>query len=74
MCIIHNGKTITSPKMLSQIFNEFFISKINAIRNSFQTFNITPMQILEKLTPKYTNKFILPEITLKEMHLIIKKT
>ena len=72
-CIINNGSSITSPRHISNLMCNFFITKINDIRKSFTSNNITPMQILKELLPENKNNFILPEITIKEMNELIKK-
>ena len=51
----------------------FFIEKIIKIRNSFKSYNISPIEILNKLIPKNKNEFFLPYITTKEMIKYIKK-
>ena len=56
--ILHDGKLVTSIKKIVNIANNFFIEKIQKIRNSFPTTNgVTPLEILEFLVPKNNKKF-----------------
>ena len=49
--VIHQGKLVTSPKKLSVIFNDFFVEKIQLIRDSFTPTSCDPIKILELLVP-----------------------
>ena len=64
--IQYNNKKITSPKQLATISCEYFIDKINNIRNGFTNTDIDPIDILSKLKPQINENMELPYITLKE--------
>ena len=64
--IIDEKGTITSPKALANMFNKFFIDKIEIIRKSFTDSPVDPILLLSLLIPKKPARFHLPEITLDE--------
>jgi len=72
-CIINNGQSVTSPKQLCTIAHNYFIEKVNNIKNAFNNHTVEPIQILSKLIPKNNNKFILPETNVNEIIKIINK-
>ena len=69
--IILEGKQVSSPKQLADVFNDHFIDKVNKIRRGFRNDSEDPIEILEKLVKKPESKFTIPEITLKETYNII---
>ena len=70
--ITFNNIQVTSPLQIANIANEYFITKIKNIRNSFKQSYITPMYILEKLIPKCKNDINIPFITINQTNDIIK--
>ena len=70
--IIHNGNPVVSPQKIANIANEFFISKINLIRQNFQNFNVCPMEVLKTLIPRTDNNLYIPKITILETIQLIK--
>ena len=71
--LIHEGTSITSPKKMSNIMNNFFIEKIKIIRDNFPNFTVSPLQILEKLKTRNKNTLTIPFLDIKTLHNIIKK-
>ena len=72
--ISHNGNMVTSIKKIVNIANEFFIEKIQKIRDSFPVnLSITPLEILENLVPKCNNRFEIKMATIDDISRIIKK-
>ena len=71
--ITHNNETISSPLKIAEIANNFYINKINSIRQNFNNNNCDPITILNKLIPRKINIFKLPYITNNETMQIIKK-
>ena len=69
--IFLNGEVITSPVLLANITNKYFIDKIQNIRKSFTWSQVKPLDILSQLIPKNHNNFFLPPITLLETKKII---
>ena len=67
-----HGEIITSPRILAQITNEFFIKKIENIRKSFTWTKVTPIEILTKLIPRSENELKIPLMTVDEMNGTIK--
>ena len=66
-----NGTNVTSPKQMANIANNFFISKIEAIRNTFTQEVIGPMDIVKELCPRVRENFSIPLITIKQtIHII----
>ena len=73
--ITFNNKVLTSIKKITNIANEYYKEKITKIRNKFyNNLNITPIQILEALIPKYNTTFSLPIPTENDILNIIKKS
>ena len=70
--ITFNNIQVTSPLQIANIANEYFITKIKNIRNSFKQSYITPMYILEKLIPKCKNDIHILFITINQTNDIIK--
>ena len=68
-----DNKIITRPKQLAELSNQYFIDKINKIRSTFTWSPLGPIDILSKLIPESESEFIIPEITLTEMKILIKK-
>ena len=66
--LLHDGKIVTSPKIMAKIANSYFINKIKNIRSSFNIINISPMEILKKIKPRNNNTYNLPTIDIKQMH------
>ena len=65
---------VTSIKEIVNIANEFFIEKIQKIRDSFPVnLSITPLEILENLVPKCDNIFEIKMATIDDISRIIKK-
>ena len=71
--INNNGKLISSPKLIANIANNYFIEKIKQIRNKFITDNANPINILETLIKKPKTIFNLQLITIKKTKKLIKK-
>ena len=57
---VHKSNVKTSLKTKAQLCNEFFIDKINNMRNVFTNNNATPNKILSKLNERNINLFKLP--------------
>ena len=70
--IIHNNTCITSPKQIAQIANDFFITKIQEIRQQFTPPTVDPITILKRLKPRNNNTFKFPLITVRQTIDIIK--
>ena len=70
--ITHNNKTITSPKDICIIANQFFTDKINEIRSKFYQPSCKPIEILEQLIPRNKNEMVIPLITISQVVEIIK--
>ncbi len=70
--ITYNNKQITSPKEIATISNNFFIDKINKIRETFTPTDIDPIKLLSQLIPRTNDCFIIPEITIKQTQQIIR--
>ena len=67
-----SGETITSPKKISELMQNFFIEKINMIKETFVPATVDPIYLLSKLIPKPDTEFKLKEITIKETKDIIR--
>ena len=63
--LIYEGTSITRPKKMSNIMNDFFIEKIKIIRDNFPNFTVSPLQILEKLKTRNKNKILTLTNTIK---------
>ena len=57
---------------ITKISNNFFIEKIQKIRDSFTKTLVNPIDILNYLIPRNKNEFTLSLITIKETQNIIK--
>ena len=56
--IVYDGNMVTSLKKIVNIANEFFLDKIQKIRDSFpENCSINSIEILESLVPKCQNRF-----------------
>ena len=64
--LIVNGTYVTSPRQMANIANNFLISKIEAIRNTFTQEVIGPMDIVKELCPRVEENFSIPLITIKQ--------
>ena len=72
--ISYNGNMVTSIKKIVNIANEFFIEKIQKIRESFSVnVNISAIEILQKLVPKCQNNFEIKMATVDDIARIIAK-
>ena len=71
--IIHNNLKITSPKKIAEIANNFFVDKIEKIKQNFTYSSVKPIDILKILKPRTENKLVIPNITLKETIKLINK-
>ena len=72
--IIYNGNLVTSVKKIVNIANEFFVEKVRKIRESFPVnFNISAIEILQKLVPKCQNQFQIKMATMEDIERILKK-
>ena len=69
----YNGKIITNPYEISNIANNYFISKVEKIRRNFKRDNISPIEILENLIPKSNTTFHIPPITIAQTIEIVDK-
>ena len=67
------GINYTSPKVLANLCNDFFIEKISKIRNNFTNSLVDPLKILEFLIPRNPNSFQIQPITVEKTKAIIKK-
>ena len=66
--ISYNGNMVTSIKKIVNIANEFFIEKIQKIRESFSVnVNISAIEILQKLVPKCQNNFEIKMATVDDI-------
>ena len=65
------GKQIRSPQKLAEVFNEYFIDKIETIRSEFKKTDDDPIEILELLIKRPNSTMKLKEITLEETYKII---
>ena len=66
-----NGYIFQSPKMISNIMNDFYVNKIKDIRSGFIKPSIDPISILENISPPTGNTFKMPLITPSETEKII---
>ena len=66
-----NGYIFQSPKMISNMMNDFYINKIKDIRDGFSTPSVDPIRILENVSTRNRNIFKLPFITPDETEKII---
>ena len=65
--IIHEGETITSPAKIANLFNNFFVSKVKALREKTATEpKVDPIQRLQNWVNK---RGTLPAFTLKRIDL-----
>ena len=72
--IIINGSITTSLKKICNHANDYYISKINKLRNTFTiNKNISPIQILKFLIPRVENRVKIPHINEKRLKQILKK-
>ena len=67
-----HGINYSSPKILANLCNDFFIEKISKIRNHFTNSSVDPIKILESLIPRNPNTFQIPLITIEKTKIIIK--
>ena len=70
--ILHNGENHTSPRSIATFSNNFFISKIKTIMESFTPHPVAALDILRYLIPRNKNVFILPPITLQETNKMLR--
>ena len=61
--ITYDNKVITSPRSIANISNNYFIQKVEKIRNIFTQSKFYPIKILNKLIPPINNNMIFPLIT-----------
>ena len=71
--IVDDTGIVTSPKCLSNIFNNHFIQKIKDINKTFTKSEVNPIDILELVIPKANTQFHLPEVTFEEVKDMIVK-
>ena len=64
--ILDNGEQISSPKVIADHMNEFFINKVEETRDNFEEPKITAIDILKKLIQKPETKFKLKETTIEK--------
>ena len=62
VCIFKGDEQIRSPQKLANIFNDFFITKIEEIEREFEDTNQGLIEMLELLVEKPKLKFELKEI------------
>ena len=58
-----NGYLFQSPKLISNIMNDFYINKIKDIRSEFTKPSVDPIKILTSISPPQNNIFKLPFIS-----------
>ena len=66
-----NGYVFQSPKLISNMMNDFYVNKIKDIRSEFTKPPVDPISILESITPPPKNTFKLPLITPAEAEKLI---
>ena len=66
--IIHNNKEVASPKKMSNIFNEFFIKKVEDIQSKFDEEDSDQMEILSKLIPRPNTTLDINYVTINEVY------
>ena len=71
--LINKGQTITSPKKMAQIANNFFIEKIQKIRDNITAYEIDPIEILISLIPRVKDNFKLKLLTKEDIYKLIDK-
>ena len=69
-----NNNLITSPKDMANTANNFFIQKIEKIRNNFTNEMVSPMDIVKKLIPRVEDNFEIPLITVRQTINLISNT
>ena len=68
-----NNRIVTSLKDITNIANEYYISKIDSIRKMFKPSKVSHIDLLKKLIPKPNVKMKIPLITIDKTKLLIKK-
>ena len=58
----HNNNIVSSPKALTDIMNNHYISKINKIRSNSTNHKIEPIDMLKKLHPRVKSKLKIPPL------------
>ena len=66
-----NGYIFQSPKLISNIMNDFYVNKIKDIRSEFSKPPVDPISILEGICPPQKNIFKLPLISPAEAEKLI---
>ena len=74
MSIVINGNNMTSPKEIANISNNYFIQKIEKIRNEFFNDIVSPMEIVNKLIPRVEENLDIPLISIKQTIQLINNT
>ena len=67
------GYIFNKPRDIANLMNNFFISKIEQIRQTFTDEEIGPIEILQKLIPRVENEIDIPLITIQQTINLINK-
>ena len=71
--ISHDNKIITSPKVIANIANKFYIDKIINLRNKFTNLTFDPLTFVKNLLPRNRNEFTIPILKIEDTTKLIKK-
>ena len=64
--VSHDNKIITSPKVIANIANKFYIDKIINLRNKFTNLTFDPLTFVKNLLPRNDNVFTIPILKIED--------